>query len=137
MPGDDLVVEPGSDRAAHANEHCLALERRTSLGPVAEHIVDDSIDDVVRDEDCVELRISAAMPSMSPYWVRCASSAMTTTFRRSVMTASPAIVSASRANFWMVVMMIPPPARSSSVRSSTRLSAWIAGSGRIFEGPNS
>ena len=53
-------------------------------------------------------RIQRAPPSTKPYWLRCASSAITTTLERSEITPC------ASANFWIVVNTTPPPARSSS-----------------------
>ena len=62
-------------------------------------------------------RTRRARPSTKPYWLRCASSAMTTMLPR------PEISPASASNFWIVVKITPPCPRPSSRRRSPRLSA--------------
>ena len=67
-------------------------------------------------------RMLRAKPLMKSYWLRWASSAITTTLRRSLSRGccSPG---AAR-NFWMVVNTTPPAATLSFSRRSSRLSAW-------------
>ena len=68
-------------------------------------------------------RIHFAPPSTNPYWLRCASSAITTTFDRSLILPWVSV------NLWIVVKTTPPDARSSRVFKCARLSA-ITGSCR-------
>ncbi len=63
-----------------------------------------------------------AKPSMKSYWLRCASSAMTMTFSRSLSNGCTSPCS-SGMNFWMVVNTTPPEATRSLRRRSSRLSA--------------
>jgi hypothetical protein len=68
-------------------------------------------------------RMWRAKPSMKSYWLRWASSAMTTMLRRSESTALRSPDSAGM-NFWMVVKTTPPPATRSFSRRSARSAAW-------------
>ena len=63
---------------------------------------------------------------MKSYWLRCASSAMTTMLRRSesVGCVSPWV---SGKNFWIVVNTTPPAFTDSLARRSARLSACAGG----------
>ena len=57
-------------------------------------------------------RMCRAKPSMKSYWLRCASSAMTTMLRRSDSTGCSSPF-ASGKNFWIVVKTTPPDATDS------------------------
>ena len=61
-----------------------------------------------------------AKPSMKSYWLRCASSAMTTMLRRSESTGCRSPLSSGK-NFWIVVKTTPPAATLSFARRSARL----------------
>ena len=58
-------------------------------------------------------RMCRAKPSMKSYWLRCASSAMTTMLRRSESTGWRSPFSSGK-NFWIVVNTTPPDATASS-----------------------
>ena len=90
---------------------------------------------------------SAASPSLllttrvrKPYWLRWASSAMTTTFRRSDSWGNLSPRSAGR-NFWIVVKMTPPEATFSSSRRCSRSRActgfWRSSSAQRAKVPKS
>ena len=57
-------------------------------------------------------RMCRAKPSMKSYWLRCASSAMTTMLRRSESTGCRSPFSSGK-NFWMVVKTTPPASTAS------------------------
>ena len=67
-------------------------------------------------------RMCRAKPSMKSYWLRCASSAMTTMLRRSDSTGCRSPFSSGK-NFWIVVKTTPPEATASSSRRSARSAA--------------
>ncbi len=71
-------------------------------------------------------RMWRAKPSMKSYWLRCASSAITTMLRRSESTGCRSPFSSGK-NFWMVVKTTPPAATLSSSRRCARLSACTGG----------
>ena len=68
-------------------------------------------------------RMCRAKPSMKSYWLRCASSAMTTMLRRSDSTGWRSPFSSGK-NFWIVVNTTPPEATLSFSRRSARSAAW-------------
>ena len=68
-------------------------------------------------------RMCRAKPSMKSYWLRCASSAMTTMFRRSESGGCFPPFSSGK-NLWMVVKITPPLATFSKSRKCSRLFAW-------------
>ncbi len=71
-------------------------------------------------------RMWRAKPSMKSYWLRCASSAMTTMLVRSDSTGCLSPFSSGK-NFWIVVNTTPPDATASLARRSARFSACTGG----------
>src|SRR2546428_34774 len=67
-----------------------------------------------------------AKPSTKSYWLRCASSAITTMLRRSERTGCRSPFSSGK-NFWIVVNTTPPEATASLARRSVRSAAWTGG----------
>ena len=63
---------------------------------------------------------------MKSYWLRCASSAMTTMLRRSESTGCRSPFSSGK-NFWIVVKTTPPEATASFARRSARSAACTGG----------
>ena len=71
-------------------------------------------------------RMWAAKPSMKSYWLRWASSAITTMLRRSDSRGCRSPLSSGK-NFWMVVNTTPPEAVSSKCRRSALVWACTGG----------
>ena len=63
---------------------------------------------------------------MKSYWLRCASSAITTMFRRRDNSGCRSPFSSGK-NFWIVVNTTPPDSTASLARRSARLSACVGG----------
>ena len=71
-------------------------------------------------------RMCRANPSTKSYWLRCASSAMTTMLRRSESMGCRSPFSSGK-NFWIVVNTTPPACTASLARRSARFSACTGG----------
>ena len=63
---------------------------------------------------------------MKSYWLRCASSAITTMLRRLESSGCRSPFSSGK-NFWIVVNTTPPDSTASFARRSARLPAWAGG----------
>src|SRR5712692_11896375 len=53
---DDLAVELHADAAAHADDHCLAIQAREPVLEVPHQVAGDELDTVLRADDGFELR---------------------------------------------------------------------------------